>query len=285
MVQRSELKASREETVRCREQVMVQRSELKASREEIRRCREQVMVQRSELEAARLLIGRYRYAIEPKRGFSKAAAPFNRLTFSCEALEFMIRTFEFSTVLDIGSGEGQQAQVLREYGKIVTENDYAKSVYFGQHQGGASVVKGDYNQINFDSQFDAVFASHVLEHQLNPHLFLKKVNSDLKEGGVLVITVPPMKHQIVGGHLSLWNGGMLLYHLIMAGFDCRKASLKRYGYNISIVLKKISIVDFPELQFDKGDIDRLSPFLPEGFEEPFDGNIKSLNWNSSDCII
>ena len=122
------------------------------------------------------------------------------------------------------------------------------------------------------------WASHVLEHQANPNLFLKKIHSNLKENGILAITVPPLKHEIVGGHLTLWNAGLLLYQLVLAGFNCSDASILTYGYNISIIIRKRSISDFPELSFDKGDIKKLSNYFPVGFEEPFNGNIRRLNW-------
>ena len=76
------------------------------------------------------------------------------------------------------------------------------------------------------------------EHQVNPNLFLKKIFNDLKEGGVLAITVPPLKHEIVGGHVTLWNAGLTMYQLVLAGFNCKNISIKSYGYNISVVLKK-----------------------------------------------
>lgn len=78
----------------------------------------------------------------------------------------------------------------------------------------------------------------MLEHQLNPNIFLKKVYSVIKEDGYLCIIVPPRKPIIVGGHVSIWNAGLLMYHLIHAGFDCSNASIFQYDYNIGIIIKK-----------------------------------------------
>ena len=108
--------------------------------------------------------------------------------------------------------------------------------------------------------------------------FLKKIFNDLKEGGILAITVPPLKHEIVGGHVTLWNAGLLLYQLVLAGFNCKEVSVKSYGYNISVVLKKQSILNYPELSYDKGDIEKLHAFFPKGFYEPFNGDVRILNW-------
>lgn len=204
--------------------------------------------------------------------------PFNKVPFAGETLKYLIDNFEFKTVLDIGSGEGRHSDLLSSFGKIVTSIDFGNSVYFEKRQDNHTCVLGDYYKFNFDKPFDAIWASHVLEHQPNPNLFLKKIFNDLKEGGILAITVPPLKHEIVGGHVTLWNAGLLLYQLILAGFDCSEVSIKAYGYNISIVLKKKSIDAYPLLSYDKGDITKLSEFFPVDFDEPFNGNIKEHNW-------
>lgn len=205
-------------------------------------------------------------------------APYDVLPFAGETLQYLIEKYQFDTVLDIGSGEGKHSDVLRKMGKHVTSIDFGSSIYFEKRDDKYSYVKGDYYTYEFDEKFDCIWASHVLEHQVNPNLFLKKIHSDLKEGGILAITVPPLKHEIVGGHVTLWNAGLLIYQLVLAGFNCKFISIKSYGYNISIVLKKESIVSYPELHFDSGDIKRMIEFFPDNFSEPFNGDIKELNW-------
>jgi hypothetical protein len=136
-------------------------------------------------------------------------------------------------------------------------------------------------------QFDGIHAAHVLEHQLNPHNFLKKIFSELKEEGWLCITVPPLKHNIVGGHVSLWNAGLILYHLVLAGFDCRKAKIKQYGYNISVIVQKISIKEKPLLVYDGSDMNFIKKYIPSfkfngatpKTPGAFNGNIQEWNWN------
>src|SRR5690606_36120022 len=83
-------------------------------------------------------------------------------------------------------------------------------------------------------------------------------------GGVLALTVPPLKSRIVGGHVSLWNAGLLLYNLVLAGFDCSRARILQYGYNISVILTKTPAELPRDLSFDRGDLRRLRPFLPGG---------------------
>ena len=90
-------------------------------------------------------------------------------------------------------------------------------------------------------------------------------------------SVPPLKHQIVGGHVSLWNAGLLLYRLILAGFDCSNAAVKSYGYNISVVVRRRNI-QLPKLIRDSGDIAQLSAYFPKPVNHGFDGRIDELNW-------
>lgn len=125
----------------------------------------------------------------------------------------------------------------------------------------------------------------VLEHQLNIQDFLVKVNSLIKENGVLAITVPPLKNTIVGGHVSLWNAGLLIYRLVLAGFDCKEASVCTYGYNISVIVKKRSIFVLDQIAYDVGDLNILSKYFPKGLkyfnsekDKPFYGKIRKLNW-------
>lgn len=210
-------------------------------------------------------------------GFS-LHSPFDELPFAGEAMFSFIQNYKFDTVLDIGSGEGKHSDVLQQKGKTVTSIDFGRSIYFEKRKDNYTCINADYYSYIFEEKFDAIWVSHVLEHQPNPNLFLKKIHNDLEEGGVLAITVPPLKHEIVGGHVTLWNAGLLLYQLILAGFDCSNVSIKSYGYNISVILKKKSILAYPDLSYDSGDINKLKEFFPIGFEEPFNGDIKEFNW-------
>ncbi len=166
---------------------------------------------------------------------------------------------EFLTVLDIGGGQ-EHARIFRENGKRVIVNNLT----FGE-------IIGDYLEVDSEG-FDCVWASHVLEHCPNPGLFLSKCFNDLNDNGILAVTVPPLKHEIVGGHVTLWNAGILLYQTILAGFDCSKAWVKNYGYNISLVVRKKK-ADLPELNYDFGDIDKLSKFFPFKAVHGFDGRL------------
>lgn len=198
---------------------------------------------------------------------------------AAEALEKLLTTYDFHTVLDVGCGPGRHSQLFRQAGKEVTGIDIARMC--------DGVIVADYLRHEFGQPFDCLWLSHVLEHQLNVNLFLRKAFVDLKPGGILAVTVPPLKHDIVGGHLTLWNAGLLLYNLILAGFDCRRARVKRYGYNISVLVPKSPAnVPYERLHFDRGDIELISQFFPEHpqmkWAQAFRGDIAQLNWDAGE---
>ena len=204
---------------------------------------------------------------------------------SC-ALEKLLKDYKFTTVLDLGCGDGYFADSFLNAGKIVTAIDYGKSVYFenNNHKSLKTII-ADFNTYNFNQKFDCIWCSHVLEHQLNVNTFLKKIYDLLNDDGVLAITVPPLKSQIVGGNVTLWNAGILLYNLILAGFDCSNASVKSINYDISVIVKKSKKVNLDAIVYDAGDIKKLRKYFPRDLEfsrtyadTPFEGNIEELNW-------
>jgi SAM-dependent methyltransferase len=198
------------------------------------------------------------------------------------ALRKLVSEYDFDTVLDIGSGDGYHSDYLKSVGKRVTGIDYCP-----RRKG---VIAANYLQHTFDEPFDCIWASHVLEHQPNVQAFLHKIYQDLKPGGILAITVPPFKHEIVGGHLTLWNAGLLLYNLVVAGFDCREARCKQYGYNISVIMSKIAAcLPSEKMRFANGDIELLARFLPTNsafqWQQGCRGDIAELNWEPGKLML
>lgn len=199
------------------------------------------------------------------------------------AIKKLIKDYSFDTVLDVGSGKGDHSDIFLNNGKKVTALDFGVSDYFNSRKKGfdnIDFIVGDFNNHDFkDLQFDCVWASHILEHQRNVGSFLEKIASLTKEGGLISISVPPIKSDIVGGHLTLWNGGLLLYNLVLCGLDCSEASIFCYGYNTSIILRKITIELPTNLSYDIGDIEKLKDFFPNDYDyQGFNGNIQKLNW-------
>ena len=159
------------------------------------------------------------------KDIEKGERPLGRGGKKLRARDMMIEAlanYNFKTVLDIGSGGPNcHNAVFRKCGKEVHTNDMCEKynpTYLGNFLDIAHTIP--------DNNYDAVWCSHTLEHQLNPGLFLQTMKRKLKEGGLLMLTVPPMKHYIVAGHVNHWTTGMLLLILVMVGFDCSEAVIK-----------------------------------------------------------
>lgn len=212
--------------------------------------------------------GRARTRAVARPARARPAAPW----LGDEALSLLLREYRFDSVLDVGCGDGRQAMHLRAHGKRVT------TVSFEAYAGFQPDYLGDFESYRSDRRYDVVWCSHALEHQPNVGRFLQRLLDFAEPEGLLAITVPPARPYIVGGHLTVWNAGLLLYNLIVAGIDCRQARLKAYGYNLS-VLVPARRAQLPPLRHDAGDIERLAAFFPMPVRQGFDGRIEQIGWD------
>lgn len=178
-----------------------------------------------------------------------------------------------SKILDIGAGKEQMHTRWFSNKRHIchTCDFFPKSTY-----------EGDFNTLDIPSDtYDVVWASHVLEHQLNVNSFLTKCHDVLKVGGLVAVTVPPRTTYTAGGHVTQWNPGMLIYNLVLAGFDCSNAHIKQYEYNQSVIAYKNPFT-MPKLRYDSGDLGILNKWLPKGLEYKkfgnFEGDIEEHNW-------
>jgi SAM-dependent methyltransferase len=182
-------------------------------------------------------------------------------------------------VLDIGPGSGEHAHLLAAAGHAVDTCGPGAN---------REDLCGEWPGVwwRLWVSWEAIWASHVLEHSTDPGRFLGACCLGLKPGGLLAVTVPPAKYECVGGHVTLWTAGTLLYQALLAGFDTRAARIKTYGYNISLIVPRpLAPIELPALRHDAGDLAALRHLLPDGLNwlgpDSFDGRIDSLNWEDA----
>lgn len=65
--------------------------------------------------------------------------------------------------------------------------------------------------------------------------------------------------------------------MILAGFDCREASVKTYGYNVSVIVRK-KRAELPALWCDCGDLELLAEFFSVAMRQGVDGRLGCVNW-------
>lgn len=192
-------------------------------------------------------------------------------------------SYTFNSVLDIGAGNLCATRAFMEAGKSCSATVNNSHLYNPLDIKGVRV----YNDVNIENLFlyyrryDAIWCAHVLEHTLNPGKSLLQIRKRLKTNGILFLMVPPFKDSVVGGHVSVgWNIGILMYFLILCGFNVREGSFIRHGYNIAAFVRK---GDFPgvDLNGDAGDIELLQAYFPEEVSacQGFNGAIDSVNWS------
>jgi SAM-dependent methyltransferase len=195
---------------------------------------------------------------------SKDHARFRATYASLELLQiFTERNADCIRLLDVGGGNGVHTHFFRDNGFEVDLVDIVDGTP-------ERVYVGDFVDFAYPKRYDVIWASHVLEHILNPGQFVRQLLSCAKEGGFLCVTVPPAKSEMTFGHVTQWNAGLLLIHLIKAGLDCRDARVYTKGYNISIITKVKYRTNENYLKWLPSSI-----VVNGGY---FLGDIDSLNW-------
>lgn len=193
--------------------------------------------------------------------------------FGNEAAELLVASPSRGNLLDIGPGQGVHSEFFSRAGFSVD------SVGLSSRSSYEPDVIGEYETWETPWNYHFIWASHVLEHSRNSGAFLDKCWRDLSPQGTLAVTVPPPKINLVGGHVSLWTPGQLLYHLVLAGFNCRQAKMKCYGYNISVIVRKAGArLKHPTLIADAGDIETLATFFPFPVWQDMPTFPREVNW-------
>jgi 2-polyprenyl-3-methyl-5-hydroxy-6-metoxy-1,4-benzoquinol methylase len=136
------------------------------------------------------------------------------------------------TILEVGCGAGWFCPQLAEYGKV-TGTDLSDEVLARAKKRSPEVnyVAGDFMVLEFDREaFDVVVTLEVLSHVADQKAFVRKLNSHLRPGGMLMMatqnrfvlqhfnSIPPP----APGQLRKWFDRHELRQLLRPHFDVRE---------------------------------------------------------------
>jgi 2-polyprenyl-3-methyl-5-hydroxy-6-metoxy-1,4-benzoquinol methylase len=111
-------------------------------------------------------------------------------------------------ILEIGCGEGYTGAYLKKTGqaKEVHGIELMPAAAQSARQRLDSVITGDLEKIEFPFEhqyFDYILATDTLEHLVEPMNVLKRIKSVLKPNGIIIASVPNMRHIKVLWHLAV----------------------------------------------------------------------------------
>ena len=183
---------------------------------------------------------------------------------------------DFKTVLDVGSGPGEHSRFFRLFGKEVFSLDLHEDADY----------VGDFMTYDFDRKFDVIWCSHVLEHQRNVGQFLEKLYDTLEDDGFLAISLPVHpRDRFISGHVTNWNAGLLIYNLVLAGFDCSEASFI-HQFDLSLIVrKKTASGGDVRAAAAYANIEDLARYFPFPIKEQGEAEIRAHNWKISYPLV
>ena len=152
---------------------------------------------------------------------------------------------EPSSILDVGSRTGD---FLMHFNSKIIREGVELSSYFCDiaTQRGIRMYQDFLENVDFSTNFDIVSSYAIMEHLVNPSEFMKKLNSLLKPGGILVIMIP--SHQTLKAkflsekwhmysppeHLNFYSRSFLDNYLRKNNF-----SLEKRYYSIGGIFKPL----------------------------------------------
>jgi len=187
------------------------------------------------------------------RQYSRFPQAMLRLLYGWRARSWIQPLSASGRALEIGCGNGWMLRELRRRGWSVVGNERTvQSALFASTVNGLPVFVGQLEALKPLPQFELIILFQVLEHLTDPLRTLRQCASLLKEGGILVVSVPNMKswqakwtgqswfHLDVPRHLFHFSPSSLSHTLELAGFDVvavRFASLVHdpYGWVQSLL--------------------------------------------------
>ena len=166
-------------------------------------------------------------------------------------------------ILDIGCGSGVLVNKLSRLGYDASGLDWSEPAikFAREHYQGEYVLANVEQGLDIGKKFDCVVASHILEHLVDPHSFLRSVAKLLKPSGYLVIAIPNLNWHDLD---SAWRSASAIFdeeHVVgytpsglqivlnQSGFDVMGMSTETHR---AIILTAVGVSVYKHLRKDKG---------------------------------
>jgi SAM-dependent methyltransferase len=183
-------------------------------------------------------------------------------------------------VLDLGGYRGGSTLAMALLGKqveaLVEGRFWPERLAPILEPRGMRALNLPYAQYEPEAPFDGIWASHVLQNERNPGLFLDRCRRHLADDGWLAVVAPPPRSRITAGKVNPgWNLGALMYALLAAGFDLTRGHFVTHGFNVvAFVPKAARVLERPADAFADPS---LWPFKLDA-RRGFEGDIPDCNW-------
>lgn len=134
-------------------------------------------------------------------------------------------------LLDIGCGTGWTTSIWQKHGFQVTGLEPSHSrCEFGKKNYDVNIINGNMSDLDDGKKYDVIVIRHVLEHIKEPKEFLSELRGHLKDGGLLLITIPNIN--CVGRYLFKENWEWVLpWHLHFYYPKTLKTLVENTGFN------------------------------------------------------
>lgn len=139
--------------------------------------------------------------------------------------------------IDVGCGDGRTVALAKCLGWDATGIEIDLQACATARSSGLDIINGDYARLaEFPNQLDCIMCSHVLEHVHAPLDLLKKLQSALKPGGLLLLTLPNSLSKLryyfgdnwrgleAPRHLAIPSERYLIQWLVNAGFEVQSVA-------------------------------------------------------------
>lgn len=142
------------------------------------------------------------------------------------------------TLLDVGSAQGYFLSYVKHHSgwnAIGIEPNQAAANRARQKYG-LNIIDNDIEKVDFRGQtFDVITMWDVLEHLSDPSFVLKKLKSQLKPDGILVLRLPNLSSLDAKWFGKCWAGYDSPRHLFVFNISNLEILLKQTGFRIELI--------------------------------------------------